>query len=92
MLEPPGPELRTSFCICASMSMLCKLINFWGRANFLLSNPGNFFFKSTGPFSCGVGVVCCNESDLQGVPRQTCILHFALAGRNMQASFGLKVI
>ena len=29
---------------------------------------------------------------LQGVPTQTFILHFPLAGRNMQASFGLKVI
>ena len=29
---------------------------------------------------------------LQGVPTQTCILHFALAGRNMQATFGLKVV
>ena len=29
---------------------------------------------------------------LQGVPTQTFIFHFALAGRNMQASFGLKVI
>ena len=29
---------------------------------------------------------------IQGVPTQTFILHFALAGRNMQASFGLKVI
>ena len=29
---------------------------------------------------------------LQGVPTQTCILHFALAGRNMQASFDLKVV
>ena len=29
---------------------------------------------------------------LQGVPTQTVIFHFALAGRNMQASFGLKVI
>ena len=28
---------------------------------------------------------------LQGVSTQTCILHFALMGRNMQASFGLKV-
>ena len=27
---------------------------------------------------------------VQGVPTQTCILHFALVGRNMQASFGLK--
>ena len=30
--------------------------------------------------------------EIQGVPRQTVILHFALAGRNMQASLGLKVI
>ena len=29
---------------------------------------------------------------IQGVPRQTVIIHFALAGRNMQASLGLKVI
>ena len=29
---------------------------------------------------------------LQGVPTQTFIFHFALAGRNMQASFSLKVI
>ena len=29
---------------------------------------------------------------IQGVPTQTCILHFALAGRNMQANFGLNVI
>ena len=29
---------------------------------------------------------------VQGVPTQTVIFHFALAGRNMQASFGLKVI
>ena len=31
-------------------------------------------------------------SHIQGVPTQTVIFHFALAGRNMQASFGLKVI
>ena len=30
--------------------------------------------------------------DLQGVPTQTVTFHFALAGRNMQGSFGLKVI
>jgi hypothetical protein len=30
--------------------------------------------------------------ELQGVSTQTCILHFALAGRKMQASFGLKVV
>ena len=29
---------------------------------------------------------------LQGVPTQKVIFHFALAGRNMQASFGLKMI
>ena len=29
---------------------------------------------------------------IQGVSTQTCILHFALAGRNLQASFGLKVV
>ena len=29
---------------------------------------------------------------LQGVPTQTVTFHFALAGRNMQGSFGLKVI
>ena len=29
---------------------------------------------------------------VQGVPTQTFIFHFALAGRNMQASIGLKVI
>ena len=29
---------------------------------------------------------------VQGVPTQTVIFHFALVGRNMQASFGLKVI
>ena len=29
---------------------------------------------------------------LLGVPTQTFIFHFTLAGRNMQASFGLKVI
>ena len=29
---------------------------------------------------------------IQGVSTQTCILHFALEGRNMQASFGLKVV
>ena len=31
-------------------------------------------------------------SHIQGVPTQTVIFHFALAGRNMQASLGLKVI
>ena len=29
---------------------------------------------------------------VQGVSMQTCILYFAPAGRNMQASFGLKVV
>jgi hypothetical protein len=33
-----------------------------------------------------------NINNLQGVPTQTCTLHFALADRNMQASFGLKVV
>ena len=32
------------------------------------------------------------NTSIQGVPTQTVIFHFALAGRNMQASFGLKVI
>ena len=32
------------------------------------------------------------ESNVQGVPTQTFIFHFALAGSNIQASFGLKVI
>ena len=30
--------------------------------------------------------------NVQGVSTQTFIFHFALAGRNMQASFGLKVV
>ena len=33
-----------------------------------------------------------SPSSIQGVSTKTCILHFALAGRNMQASFGLKVV
>ena len=33
----------------------------------------------------------CLFHGIQGVSTQTCILHFALMGRNMQASFGLKV-
>ena len=32
-----------------------------------------------------------NSELVQGVSTQTCILHFTLAGRNSQASFGLKV-
>ena len=32
------------------------------------------------------------QADVQGVLTQTVIFHFALAGRNMQDSFGLKVI
>ena len=48
IFESPGPFFR-SFCICASISMLCKLTNFWGKENFLLSKPGNFFLISVGP-------------------------------------------
>ena len=33
-----------------------------------------------------------SQNNLQGVPTQTVILHFALAGKNMQGSFGLKVV
>ena len=46
-----------------------------------------------------VYTVFCNDFlkaqpniSLLGVPTQTFIFHFALVGRNMQASFGLKVI
>ena len=42
-------------------------------------------------------VLCLQLSEvfvkcLQGVPTQTVIFYFALAGRNMQVSFGLQVI
>ena len=37
-------------------------------------------------------IVCMYVWYVQGVPTQMVIFHFALAGRNMQASFGLKVI
>ena len=48
ILESPGPFFM-SFCICASISMLCKLTNFCGKENFRRSKPGNFLLMSVGP-------------------------------------------
>ena len=50
-----------------------------------------------GPETLSLQVYCSNGKEvgyiqIQGVPTQTVTFHFALAGRNMQASFGLKVI
>jgi hypothetical protein len=59
------------------------------------------FLKISNFFFCHRKNVYCQKSrigtekplsNLQGVPTQTVIFHFALAGRNLQARFGLKVI
>ena len=51
---------------------------------YLPTNSGLFSF-----FDC---TQMCAASLVQGVSTQTFIFHFALAGRNMQDSFGLEVI
>jgi hypothetical protein len=52
-----------------------------------LSSVNQFFKKEH-----RLTLTASDRKGIQGVPTQTVIFHFALAGRNMQASFGLKVI